>query len=222
MRLELLLLRSGNAFGLSADELISASVFCALSCVPGLISALYRADSSAAWYATGGVVLGAMTPAFLVRRQALARQKRVGRELPGAIDLVALCMSAGLDFGSALKLWLERSAERDSPLTDELDNMARGLAMGQTRSATLRDLAHAVPSVAVVDFVNAVVQAEQKGTPLAVVIETQAHTLRLRRSSAAEQAAALAGVWLLLPLLLLLAAIMLVLFAPFIINGAGL
>ena len=66
------------------------------------------------------------------------------------------------------------------------------------------------------------IQAEQKGNPLAQVLEVQARMLRMRRSVAAEEAAARAAVLLMLPLVLLLLAVLLLLFGPFLVNGVGL
>ena len=71
------------------------------------------------------------------------------------------------------------------------------------------------------DFVNAIIQAEQKGNPLAKVIQVQGRMLNMRRSVAAEEAAARAGVYMILPMVLLVACIMLLLMGPFICNGMG-
>ena len=68
-------------------------------------------------------------------------------------------------------------------------------------------------------FLTAVIQGEQKGTPLAEVLGIQARMMRMHRSVAAEEAAARASVLLVLPMMLLLAAIVLVMMGPFIVNG---
>jgi tight adherence protein C len=68
------------------------------------------------------------------------------------------------------------------------------------------------------DFVGAVVQAEEKGNPLGEVLRIQAQMLRMRRSVMAEEAAAKAAVKLIGPLMLIFIALMLVLMGPFAIN----
>jgi tight adherence protein C len=217
--IELRLLRSGNPLGLSADEALALGLLSA-----GLTSLLADrlGPDGGALPSCAGFVLGVALPIARLLGQAQERQRRVDRELPAAIDVVALCMGAGLDFAAALRQWLSGGKARRSALDEELETVVRGLAIGMTRRSALEGFAHAVPSAAVVDFVHAVAHADQRGTPLAAVIATQARSLRLRRSIAAEEAAARAGVWMMLPLLLLLAAIMLVMFAPFILGAAGL
>ena len=71
------------------------------------------------------------------------------------------------------------------------------------------------------DFVNAVVQAEQKGNPLARVIQVQGRMLNMRRSVAAEEAAARAGVLMIGPMVLQLGCILLLLMGPFLVKGIG-
>jgi tight adherence protein C len=154
--------------------------------------------------------------------QARSRKRIIARRLPVAIDLVVLCMGAGLDFTGALELVVEELGEPDDPLSCELRRVLQELAMGRARRRVLAELAERVPSATVCDFAHAVIQAEEKGNPLADVLQVQAQVLRLRRSVAAEEAAARAGVLFVLPLLLLLAAVLLVLFGPFIVNGVGL
>ncbi len=220
--LTLLLRQSGNALGLTADELIACSLLVApLGAALGMfVAPMLQLTPLAGGIA--GLALAAAIPVTRVHQCRSRRQRQIERDLPSAIDLLSLCMSAGLDFTGALQLWLRRSADATSALAQEVEQISLALRMGHTRRDALRAFADAVPCVAVIDFVNTVIQAEQKGTPLATAIEIQARVLRMRRSVNAEQAAARAAVLLLLPLLLLLAAIMLLLFSPFIVNGTGL
>jgi tight adherence protein C len=218
---ERLLRQSGNGLGLTGDELIALSGFSCVTCT--LLGALLPpfAELGVLQRAALGALLGAALPTLRERERRARRQKQIDRDLPRLIDLLALCMSAGLDFSGALRLWLERSSLHDRAITDEVESLLQLLRMGHTREQALRAFAEAVPTVAVVDFVHAVVQAEQQGTPLAVVMEIQARMLRLRRSVAGEQAATRAAIWLLLPVLLMLCAILLVLFSPFLLGGFG-
>jgi tight adherence protein C len=66
-----------------------------------------------------------------------------------------------------------------------------------------------------------VVQAEEKGNPLAEVLQIQATMLRMRRSVAAEESAARAGVLMMGPLMLIFATIMLIILGPFAVNIAS-
>jgi len=142
------------------------------------------------------------------------------RALPEAIDLTSLCMNAGLDFQAALGL-LVRVTPGRGHLIGELERVLEALQLGHTRRAALAALAERVPVPAVQDLVTAVILAEQKGTPLASVLEIQASMLRLRRSVLSEERAARAATLLAFPLLLMLSCVMLLLFGPFIVGGLG-
>ena len=102
---------------------------------------------------------------------------------------------------------------------EELCAVQQDLSLGRTRVEALRDLARRLPCEAVHGFVTSVIQAEEKGTPLAAALRVQAEVLRARRGVLAEEAAAQAGVLMVLPLLLLLACVLLLLFGPFVVGG---
>jgi tight adherence protein C len=142
------------------------------------------------------------------------------RGLPIAIDLVSLCVGAGLDFPRALHFVAGQPGRR-SLVEEELSLVLDELSLGRTRAAALRGLAERTPCEAARSFVAAVTAGEEKGTPLSEVLRIQAGVLRGQRGVLAEEAAARAGVLLLVPLLLLLSCILLLLFAPFLL-GKGL
>jgi len=76
-----------------------------------------------------------------------------------------------------------------------------------------------VPTEAVREFVGAVVQAEEKGTPLAEVLRIQANILRMRRSVLAEEAASRAGVMMMIPLIMLLGSILVILLGSMMLKS---
>jgi tight adherence protein C len=206
--------RAGGFLGLSPDECLA---LCLLGAGSG--AALALLSGAAAIWVVLACALGACTPVLRLHEQARARQRSIGRGLPAAIDLVALCMGAGLDFTGALGLVASEIGRARDPLRCELERVLQQLAIGRTRRQALLTFAARVPTAAVRDFVASVVQAEEQGNPLARVLQIQAQALRGRRSVAAEEAAARASVLLLLPLMLLLCALLLILFGPFLVNG---
>jgi tight adherence protein C len=92
------------------------------------------------------------------------------------------------------------------------------LRLGRTRKQTLQDFAFRAPVASVREFVAAVVQAEERGNPLAQVLQIQAEMLRRGRTANAEEAAAKAGVSMTGPLFLLFVAIMIIIMAPMILK----
>jgi tight adherence protein C len=69
------------------------------------------------------------------------------------------------------------------------------------------------------EFVGAVVQAEEKGTPLAEVLRIQAGILRMRRTVLAEEAASRAGVMMMIPLIMLLGSILMILMGSMMLKS---
>jgi tight adherence protein C len=215
------LVRAGAFLGLGVDECLALSALGGLAA--GTAGELARRwlDLGAVWPACAAL-LGLCAPWLRVRSESERRQRSISRALPAAIDLLALAMSAGLDFTGAVELLVAELRESREPLVTELERVLQELAMGTTRSQALLALAKRAPCAAVRDFVGAVVQAEQKGNPLTEVLVIQGRMLRMRRSVAAEEAAARASVLLVLPMMLLLAAVVLLMLGPFLVNGMGL
>jgi tight adherence protein C len=164
---------------------------------------------------------GTILPHMQVSGEIERRFKQVNRGLPHTIDLVALTMSAGLDFPGALRQVTEKTADRADAIYEEMVRILQELELGRTRKQALLAFADRCPTEAVKDFVSAVVQAEEKGNPLAEVLQIQATMLRMRRSVAAEESAARAGVMMMGPLMLIFATIMLIILGPFAVNIAS-
>lgn len=223
LRAKHLLVCAGDYLGLSADELV------AMMALGGLAGAAF----GALWvqlldFSPLLIVAFAIVGAFLVlaevRSTAQKRQRDVGRGLPAAIELIALCMSAGLDFAGALGQILKNAPLDDDPLVEEFGLILYHLQLGHSRSRALQTFAARVPTEFVGDFVFAVVQAEAKGNPLSETLRVQAQVLRTRRSVRAEELAAKAGTKMVIPMVLLLGSILLLIGGPLVLkitqNGA--
>lgn len=210
----------GEYLGLTADEYLALSVLSAVSMLA--VGLIFDALAD-----IGGIFVlmfaafGAILPHLQVMGEVERRFKQVNRGLPFAIDLVALTMSAGLDFPGALRQVTEKTANKTDALYEELMRILQELELGRTRKQALLGLADRAPTEAVKDFVSAVVQAEEKGNPLAEVLQIQATMLRMRRSVAAEESAARAGVLMMGPLMLIFATIMMIILGPFAVKIAA-
>jgi tight adherence protein C len=217
--IEAWLVRGGDFLGLAPDELLALST---LGAGAGLLAGTMLSILGAPVAPSLGFAIGALVPWLALRRSIRQRTHGVVRALPGAIDLLALCMGAGLDFAAALALVVRSLGAPHAALADELSRVLDQLALGRTRAEALRTLAARLPIATLHELAFAVIQADQKGSALGPVLQAQAQMIRMRRSVAAEQAAARASVLLILPLMLLMGAILLLLFAPFAIDGMGL
>lgn len=216
-RIDRALLTAGDWLGLTSDEFFGLTLLSVLgmTALGGLV--VWGMDETVSYVFVFSIV-GLILPWIRVSGEAQRRATEVDRGLPTAIDLAALCMGAGLDFPGAIRQIVDKSAQRDDALSEELGRVLAELELGRTRRQALESLGERIPTDAVRDFVNAVVQSEEKGNPLAEVLRIQATMLRMRRSVAAEEAAARAAVLMMGPLMLIFACIILVLLGPFIVN----
>lgn len=207
---------SGDWLGLTPNEFFALSALSAVGMGFAAVFFVYVADQPAVLM-PAFILLGIYMPWMQVNSKKKERFRDIGRDLPGAIDLAALCIGAGLDFPNAVKLIVNRSTNRTA-LIEELERILQELELGRTRRKALESFAERVPSEAVRDFVGTVVQAEEKGTPLGEILSIQATMLRGRRSVRAEELAAKAGLMMIAPLMLMFACIILLLLGPFVIQ----
>lgn len=211
------LMHAGDYRGLTPDEYIALSILSGLGLLIGGTVACYAVDISGVLaFMLGG--LGVLMPYLEVQNEIERRYKQVNRGLPFAIDLASLAMGAGLDFPGALRQVTDKSPDKSDALYEELTRILNEIDLGRTRRQALESFGERCPTEPVKDFVAAVVQSEEKGNPLAQVLEIQAGMLRMRRTVAAEENAARAGVLMIGPLMLIFGCILLIILGPFIVN----
>jgi tight adherence protein C len=208
---------AGDWLGLTADEFIALAVMSSLFGA-FLGATLVWAASLGSYVILFGALLGGYLPLVELDGARSRRHLLVNRGLPTAIDLASMCVGAGLDFPSSLRQVVQNTANPNDPLRRELERILQELALGRSRRLALEGFAERVPTEAVKDFTGSVIQAEEKGTPLIEVLQIQATVLRMRRSVWAEEAAARAGVKMLLPLLMIFGCVFLLLIGPFVVN----
>ncbi len=183
------LLYAGDYLGISADELLACMVcYATLGLAIGGTFVYFNNDYGLAPLVLAGAVGSAM-PLMSVDSARETRMKNINRGLPYAIDLIALSMSAGSDFPGAVRQVIEKAKSRDDALIDELAYIIQQLELGRTRTQALREFMARTPGEPVAEFVQAVIQAEERGNPLAGVLVIQADMSRVRRTNAAESKA---------------------------------
>lgn len=208
---------AGSYLGLLAEEVIA---LCMLSAIAGLGAGALANEvvkiGGAFIVAVGA--FGAFAPVLTISSEAGIRAKSIARRLPSAIDLLALSMSAGLDFPSALRQVVEKSGTPNDPLIEELGLILQSLQLGRTRRQALEEFRERAPITSVTEFANSVVQAELRGNPLSEVLRIQAEISRQRRTETAEEAAAKASVSMIFALVLVFMAIILLIAAPMVLQ----
>jgi len=143
--------------------------------------------------------IGFIFPRMWLKGKVTARQKRVLKAMPDAMDLITTCVEAGLGLDAALARVAEKSS---GPLAEELSRMLRDVAMGKLRREAMIELDERLGVEELSSFINSVIQAEQLGVGIAQVLRVQSDQLRTRRRQRAEKAAHEAPIKMLFPLVL--------------------
>ncbi len=164
-------------------------------------------------------VLGFMLPALWLGGKIRNRKTGVIKALPDALDLLTICVEAGLGFDQAM----QKVAEKwDNELSRTFGRVLYELRLGKTRREALRDAAQRVDVGDVTSFVAAVIQSEQLGVSIAKVLRIQSDQMRVRRRQRAEEKAHQAPVKMLFPMVFLIfPSIWIVLLGPAILQVMG-
>ena len=157
-----------------------------------------------------GIILAALgtyvAARILLQVKIQQRRKTIENALPDTLDLLSSCVSAGLGFDQGLLHVIKRT---DGPLTDELSQAQREIAMGVPRTEALGRLAKRCDSQPVTSFVGAILQAERLGVPIANILETQAESVRDYHRQQIEEESAKLPIKMLFPLIFLIFPIIL-------------
>jgi len=163
--------------------------------------------------------LGYYLPNFLLSRMVFLRQREIFENFPDALDLMTVCMEAGLGTEAALNKVAEDMVHKSEVLSDELRLVNLELRAGAPRDRALRNLAIRTGVEEVDGFVSMIIQAERFGTSIAQALRVHADMLRTRRRQRAEEAAAKIALKLLFPLIFgIFPSLMLVLMGPAMIQ----
>lgn len=212
---------SGDFLGLTPNEFIAMCIVFAIFSVPvSLLVSSFVPDYTVAVFVVF-FVLALVLPQSKMSEEAEIRTKHVHRTLPAAVELLSLCMGAGMDFPGAIRQIIDTAPDRTLPLYDEFGRIMQELDLGRTRKQALLGFYERVPTPHVQDFVSAIVQAEEKGNPLSRVLRIQANLQRARRSSEVEENAGKAAVKLMFPSGLLLLCCLILILGPVMLDASS-
>jgi tight adherence protein C len=188
-------------------------LLCALALVTGLGSL------SPFFVYAAAVVLGFLAPDFWLGRQISTRQSRIRRGLPDVLDLLTICIEAGLGLDQATARAAEELRKAQPELCDELGIVVLEQRAGRARSDAWKHLAERTDVDCVRNLVSMLVQAEQFGTSIAKTLRIHSNTLRTQRVQAVEELAAKTSVKLVFPLVLFIfPSLFLVVLGPAVIS----
>ncbi len=160
----------------------------------------------------GGAIVGFLFPSIWLTSKINGRQKEIRKSMPDALDLLTICVEAGLGFDAAMAKVAEKW---ESELSLAFARVIQEIQLGKIRREALRDMADRIGLAEMTSFVAAVIQSELLGVSMAKVLRIQSDQMRVRRRQAAEEEAHKAPVKMLIPMaLLIFPSLMIVLMTP--------
>ena len=158
------------------------------------------------------LVIGFMFPDLWLSSKIKTRQKGIFRSLPDALDLLTVCVEAGLGFDAAMRNVHEKW---EDDLALEFGRVLQEIALGKLRREALRDMSERLEVPELTSFIAAVIQSEQLGVSMAKVLRIQSDQMRVRRRQMAEEEANRAPIKMVFPIgCLIFPSILLVLLGP--------
>lgn len=163
--------------------------------------------------------LGFIVPDMILGRLIKKRQNKIRRGLPDALDLIVVCLEAGLSLDQAVKRTAEDLEKAQPMLCDELKIVVLEQRAGRPRTDCWRHMAERTDVDNVRNLVSVLVQSEQFGTSVAKTLRTHSENLRTQRIQKIEEMAAKTTVKLVFPLVLcIFPSLFLVVLGPAILS----
>lgn len=169
-------------------------------------------------------VAGYLGPDFWMERQTKKRRERIRKSLPEVMDLLYVCVDAGLGMDQAMLRVAASLSDSHQDMHDEIVRLGREQRAGKPRLEAWKAMGERTALPDVESFVSMLVQTERFGTPIAKALAMFSDDLRRKRRQVAEEKAAKTTVKMIFPLVLFIfPSIFIVLLGPAILSiGDGL
>ena len=193
-------------------QFISAIGIGALSLVAMTVMSKGTPPSQIFLLTVGGTLTGFFLPQFYLSRNVTKRQKNVRHAMPDALDLLTICVEAGLGFDAAMAKVVEKW---NNQLSMAFNRVLQEIQLGKLRREALRSMSENIGISEMTSFVAAVIQSEQLGVSMAKVLRIQADQMRVRRRQLAEEEAHKAPIKMLIPMaFIIFPSLLIILLAP--------
>lgn len=146
------------------------------------------------------LALGFLAPDFWLGKKIAARQKRIRRGLPDVLDLLVICVEAGLSLDQATARTAKELNNALPDLCDELNIVVLEQRAGRARADAWKNMVERTDEESVRNMVSMLIQSEQLGTSVAKTLRVHSDTLRTQRIQQVEEQAAKTSVKLVFPL----------------------
>jgi tight adherence protein C len=195
------LIMAGSPFGWDPDRVLVAKVACLVAgmALGFLVFTMFDFALALRVLAFLAIsLLGYWLPNVVLANSVQRRQGEIRTALPDSIDLLTICVEAGLGFDAALA---HVSKNTTGPLADEFYRTLQEVQLGRSRNEAMRNLADRTNVPELRAFVLAMVQADIFGVSVANVLRVQAKDMRIKRRQLAEERAMKVPIKVLFPVL---------------------
>lgn len=152
--------------------------------------------------AAGGIVVGFMLPKLLLDQLAKRRREKVFLGLPDALDLMVVCVEAGLGMDQALRKVAEEMLKSHKEIGEEFSIANQQLQFGRTRAEVLQALGFRSGVDDLKQLASILIQADKFGSSVATALRVQSDSMRTKRRQIAEEKAAKTAVKMIFPLVM--------------------
>ena len=169
-----------------------------------------------------GIYGGIVISRFYLQSKITSRKEKIYLQFPSVMDLLSVCVTAGLGFDQAVSYITKRM---EGPIIEELKILLREISMGTPRNEALVRFARRCDLKEIDVFVSAVNQAEELGSPLANILESQAFSIRNAHKQKTEEKAQKISIKMILPMVLFILPVVFIVIlgpiVPSVISGLG-
>lgn len=163
-------------------------------------------------YIGGATFAGFFLPHLMLTSRITRRQKEIRKAMPDALDLLTICVEAGLGFDAAMS---KVSEKWENELSLAFARAIREVQLGKVRREALKTMADRLGIPEMTSFVAAIIQSEQLGVSMAKVLRIQSDQMRIKRRQHAEEEAHKAPIKMIIPMaLLIFPSIMIIILTP--------
>ena len=167
----------------------------------------------------GAVMFGFLGPDLFIKNAISKRQTAMRKGLPDALDLMVICAEAGLSLDAMLKRVAEEFSQSSAELAEELQLTSLEVGFLPDRRQALQNLNNRTNMPGIRGVVNALIQSDKNGTPLAQSLRVLSHEFREERMLRAEEKAARLPALMTVPMIIfILPPLFIVLIGPAILR----
>jgi len=191
---------AGRPGGMGASEFLAVRyALTGILCAAGIVlGGVMQNRILVALFALFGAVIGMYLPMIWLRWKRNQRRNQIQVDLPDVLDVLVVCVEAGLTFEAAIEKVVEKY---DHALAAEFGRAMQEVRLGRPRLEALLDLGRRTGVEDVNNFVQAIVQSEQLGSGVSRILRIQSDEMRSHRLITAQERGAKASLKMLLPML---------------------